>query len=148
MRPGRTLRGVPAFLLRLRARDHTLSSSLPPMANKARDCAIEAASPTESGARASGPNCSSPRCIVATITEHRPNAASDLDRLARTAIDDLFLLAMFSLCVLIVTGPESGRSLFVFSLCLIAVVTIGVIALVAIIKSPASVKNVSMRGLQ
>lgn len=67
-----------------------------------------------------------------------PRRAYLRGRLARDAVNDLFIVAILSLLALLSVDPNSMRALLVFSLSAIAVVMIGVIALIAMIRSPAS----------
>ncbi|MBL8396164.1 MAG: hypothetical protein JNK99_15700 [Candidatus Accumulibacter sp.] len=77
-----------------------------------------------------------------------PINESLLGRLAEDAVDNLFMLAVFSVSALLWVDPNSMRALLVFSLSAIAVVMIGVIALIAMIRKPATARNVSNPDLQ
>lgn len=117
------------------------------MPNKTSDSTSAAASPDDNAAERPGPNCTRASCNRPRPTETKPINESLLGRLAEDAVDNLFMLAVFSLSALLWVDPDSRRALFVFSFSAIAVVMIGVIALIAMIKKPARARNVSMRDL-
>lgn len=122
-------------------------SATKPIANNASDCAIDAASPAETGAAEPVPNCSKNSCDAATSTETSPRVTLDLDDVIGDAVRYLFVLAGLSIISLPGLAPDSIIARFVFCVSVIAVLTICVIAVTAIIRSPANFKKSSMRGL-
>lgn len=127
--------------------DHLVNSSQPPNNSNAKDSAIDAASPVDSGAERSGPNCSTASPNKPSQTETTAMNEYRLPALATDAIRNLFVFAMFSVVSFMSSDFEPTVALFVFSLSAIAVVMIGVIAATAIIKSPAKVVKVSTPNL-
>lgn len=117
------------------------------MDNRTTDSTSVAASPADNAAERPGPSCTRASCSKPSPTETIPIKESLPGRVVEGAVGELSFVATLSLLALLCVDPDSMRALLVFSLSAIAVVMIGVIALIAMIKKPATARNVSKPDL-
>lgn len=114
---------------------HLRNNSQPPSSSNVSACTMDTAAPMDNGADRSGPNCNRANCASPSQVETRPMPKYCFGwAFMNWPLIHISVICAFTFSILLEGKVDANTALLVFSLSVIVVLTMGAIALTAMIR--------------